>query len=64
MYTNELLEAKWEAQRTLLEEAEKTGRPYFDVVEEAARRWFDEAGFAIRCTHVEPRSQEVPRKVT
>lgn len=62
MYTNELLEAKWEAQRALLKEAEETGKSYFDVVDEAARRWFEEAGLTIQSAHIEPKPLDAPKR--
>ena len=63
MYTNELLEAKWEAQRAVLKEAEDTGKLYFDVVDEAARRWFEEAGLTIQPAHLEAKPLEVFREI-
>lgn len=62
MYTNELLEAKREAQRALLKEAEETGKSYFDVVDEAACRWFEEAGLTIQSAHIEPKPLDAPKK--
>jgi hypothetical protein len=64
MYTNELLEAKWEAQRALLKEAEATGKSYFDVVDEEARRWFEEAGLTIQPARIEPRHVDARYETT
>ena len=64
MYTNELLEAKWEAQRALLKEAEDTGQSYFDVVDQAACRWLEEAGLTIRSAHVERRPFDAPHEMS
>ena len=62
MYTNELLEIKREAQRALLEKARASGKSYFDVVDEEARRCFEEYGVTPQYADLKPAPFVPPRE--
>lgn len=48
MHTDDLLQAKYDAQRVLVEKARRAGRPYLEVAEEEARELFRRNGWRLR----------------
>ena len=60
MYTNELLEAKREAQRAIQEAARISGKPYLQFVEEDVRQLFAEKGWTLRLVRPELRVRNAP----
>ncbi len=48
MYTNELLEEKYKAQRELAEQAEREGKTYHAVAEEKVRELFKKNGWKMK----------------
>ena len=47
IYTNELLEEKYKAQKILIEKAEKESLDYLKLVEKGARELFEQKGWEI-----------------
>ena len=48
MYTNEVLEEKYKAQRELYEKAKKLSKDYLYIVEEEVKELFKKMGWTLR----------------
>ena len=48
MYTNELLEEKYKAQKELSERAEKEKKDYFKIIEEEVKELFEKKGWKLK----------------
>jgi len=47
MYTNDLLEEKYKAQRELFQEAESSGKDYLDFIESEVKDLFRQKGWSL-----------------
>ena len=47
MYTNELLEEKYKAQRKLLKQAKIENKDYFEFINDKVQKLFDEKGWKM-----------------